>query len=179
MTFDNTEHPRASDGKFAEKLGAAPEVSIADTEAIRSVLADHLEVDVADVVGDDYVHYDNLPTFRVGEEEYAIGTDGQATTAAEESFQKNIWALTNSHLAKETGLDEAVFAELDETADEGTENLEELTRLLDEHADGGSVGAGKRFIAENGRGQLLAGYDFEENEIAAADGQTLYLYRLN
>lgn len=28
MTFDASEHPRATDGKFAEKLGASPEVSL-------------------------------------------------------------------------------------------------------------------------------------------------------
>ncbi len=30
MTFNETEHPRATDGKFAEKTGAAPDVTLAD-----------------------------------------------------------------------------------------------------------------------------------------------------
>lgn len=33
MTFSETEHPRATDGKFAEKLGSAPELSL-DTDAL-------------------------------------------------------------------------------------------------------------------------------------------------
>lgn len=177
MTFTPSEHPRENDGKFAEKTGTTPEVSIAPSGVARQALAAFLDVDESNVVMDEYVHYDNLSTFTVGEEEYAVGTEEQAAAAAEESFQKNIWALSNSYMARETGLDEELFAELDETAPEGTENLEEQTRLLDENAEGGSVGAGRRFIAEEGRGQLLAGYDFQENEVSA-DGQTLFVYRL-
>ncbi len=33
MTFSETDHPRATDGKFAEKLGSAPELSL-DTDAL-------------------------------------------------------------------------------------------------------------------------------------------------
>lgn len=40
MTFDNAQHPRATDGKFAEKLGAAAEVSLdtLDTDSFHAEL---------------------------------------------------------------------------------------------------------------------------------------------
>jgi hypothetical protein len=48
MTFSETDHPRENDGKFAEKLGSAPELSL-DTDA----LADRYDALTADLTDDE------------------------------------------------------------------------------------------------------------------------------
>lgn len=49
--------------------------------------------------------------------------------------------------------------------------------LLSEHAEGGVEGFADRFVAKNGRGRLLAAWDFEEQSFPV-DGETYYLYRV-
>ncbi len=73
MTFDASEHPRATDGTFAEKTGAAPEVSLTSTdirggkngifwrEGITSETHDHIAVAVAEFISD---HPDLLSSSR-------------------------------------------------------------------------------------------------------------------
>ncbi len=79
MTFSETDHPRATDGKFAEKLGSAPELSL-DTDALAGryddLVADLSEDDVtaAQAVARAFAPNSNLSIVKVMEPDgWSIG----------------------------------------------------------------------------------------------------------
>jgi hypothetical protein len=184
MTFSETEHPRSTDGKFAEKLGAAPELELDDeTSEARVALAEHLGIDASGVTSTGDTHYEHLPTFTAidadgREVEYGVGTEEQAQDAAKLYIDENMWSMGSGFLAKETGLDVSVFLALANDSGGGEKHQENIKRMVDGLADGGSEGFVERAIEEDGRGPYLAQYDGEETEIET-DDETFYLYRLN
>lgn len=54
MSFDSTQHPRAVDGQFAEKVGAAPDISLAPAEPIvAKIVHQYWQNDYAVETGDE------------------------------------------------------------------------------------------------------------------------------
>lgn len=182
MTFDPSEHPRSTDGTFAEKVGAAPELTLDDTAAAREALAEYLNDSVTPhEEGEVY----GLPFVYVGREAfdhtYAFGTAEQADAAARRSVERNLWDVSSVTLSKETGLSVDSFEEWSDDAyesDELDKYQQNIHELVSERAEGGVQGFTARFIAEHGRGAALAAWDHEERTFPVGD-QTHFLYRVS
>jgi hypothetical protein len=80
MTFNETEVNRATDGKFAEKTGATPEVGLAPVIPFQESPLD--EQDISDFTGGDCNHLAQRLHERLGWEPVIITTDGHGWTHA-------------------------------------------------------------------------------------------------
>ncbi len=181
MSFSENEHPRATDGTFTEKLGSAPELGLSRTTAA-SAFQDFLGVEVtphedAEVYG--------LPHVYAGDpkrdETYVLGTEREAHAAAKLAVERNLWDVSSSVLAEETGQSESVFEEWSEDAydrDEVAAYQSEIHELVTSRAEGGVEGFTERFIEKNGRGRVLAAWDFQEQSFESG-GETYYVYRMS
>lgn len=115
-----------------------------------------------------------LRLFSLGNTEYAVGTDEEADSAAQEYVTQSVWAFQSSFLASFTGLPEEVFTALQDKCEDANDTF--LT-LINE------VGAGieeftSKAISSDGRGHFLSGYDGKEEE-ATVKGALFYVYRVN
>jgi len=181
MTFSENDHPRATDGTFAEKVGSTPELELSaadgSSEAARATLAEYLDVDIDDITLDDDMHYDHLPVYSLGNKEYALGSEEQAQEAAKLYISENLWCQNSKRLGNETGLDPAIFDAIAERSGGGEGYQEDIERIVENLAEGGVDGFAERLIQDDGRGPSLSTYDGEENIIMGADGEW-HLYRI-
>ena len=163
----------ASFRKAIEGLVAfTPDSPIADTEARIAALIAHL--DDGTEADDISLHGDNR--FEIGQREYLILTDAEATDQANENIAESLWAFRQSFLIgfMPDGC-EAMEPLLSTFAEKEYEGANEAFRALIE------AGAGlDRFkvaaTEADGRGHFLSSYDGEENE---NDDASLFIYRTN
>ena len=78
MSFDPSQHPRATDGTFAEKTGASPELALTPTIEFQESPLD--EADVSDFTGGDCNHLAQRLHERLGWEPVIVTADGHGWT---------------------------------------------------------------------------------------------------
>lgn len=183
MSFNENDVNRDQGGRFDTKTGSAADVSL-DTEQAaltaeqRAGIAEALGVDEGIIEASDEIHYDHLPMVKVGDEEYAFGTEAQADAAARTYIGEHLWAQRSGDLARETGLSRDAFDALIEESGGGEKYQDDIERIVENLANGGVDGYARSIIGAEGRGESLSLYNGEETEVEVGD-ETYYLYRTN
>lgn len=181
MTFSENDHPRATDGTFAEKVGSAPELGLSRATAA-TAFQEFLGVEVtphedAEVYGLSHVYAGDPKR----DETYIMGTERESHAAAKLAVERNLWDVSSSVLAEETGQPESLFEEWSEDAydrDDVAAYQSEIRKIVASHAEGGVEGFAERFVEKNGRGRVLAAWDFQEQSFESG-GETYYVYRVS
>lgn len=112
--------------------------------------------------------------FEIGQREYLVLTDDEATSEAHEYIEESLWAFNASFLIgfMPDGITEAALQGI---AEASCEDASPIFKALIE-AGKGLVAFNAEAIAADGRGHFLSRYDGEENE---NDDATLFIYRTN
>jgi len=134
----------------------------------KQALAQYLEVEVSDVKKS---YSDN--TFEVGNQEYLIVNDAEATKAAREYILDSLWAFRGSFIADHLKPEFEAYT--------GAKDIEDYCGLKCEAANDWVKGLIKNkaefvndAISADGRGHFLAQYDGIENRFG-----TWFIYRIN
>jgi hypothetical protein len=144
-----------------------------ENEAL-TALYDYLGIKIEGVAElQSWDHY-GLPVYEIDGQEYAIGTDEEANSAARSYIEDSLWAFNANFILDCCGLDRS-----------GAESLQNMQEKACEDANGfiaslikrtGSIDHFvERAIQEDGRGYLLSRYDGEEIELL---GGKYYAYKL-
>ncbi len=143
----------------------------ADCGMVRALCA-HLDCEPGDLTKESHDNY-GLAVYSMGKQEYAIGTDSEATDAAKENIKQSLWAFKSEFIVSECDLPyelaevfEGFQSEKCESANDAIEALIEQTCGLDSFCEAA--------ISADGRGHFMSSYDGEENE----EGE-YFIYRLN
>lgn len=143
-----------------------------------AALAAFLQTELENITESDWTTY-GLPTFKVGGEEWAVGTDSEADRAAMEYIEGSIWAFKPEFILAECGLpfelSEAIGAFQSEKCEDANDAL---LALVEKCCKGGIEAFAESAVSADGRGHFLSGHDGEENE-QEHEGQTFFLYRTN
>lgn len=138
-----------------------------EEKTAEQVMAEFLEVEVDDLMAEDYDHY-GMAVY----DGYAIGTDEEADEAAKQYIKDSLWAFNASFIISECGLDHSLEEAITswqqdkcEDANDGIESLIENSCGIDEFVESA--------ISADGRGHFLSSYDGNEIE---QDG--FYIYRI-
>ena len=129
-------------------------------------LCEHLDCAPDDLSRERFDNY-GLAIYSLGKQEYAIGTDDEATNAARKSIEDSAWAFNASFLSGFCDLPEVVFTAMQggcEGANDAFVSLINKSGGMEKFAD--------EAISADGRGHFLSGYDHEENEC-----EGFYIYR--
>ncbi len=110
-----------------------------------------------------------LSVFRLGSQEFAIGTDAEADSACVEYCNGSAWAFRAEFLASLTELPIECFAALSEKCESGNDAI---VRMIEKTCGIDAFVA--QAISADGRGHFLSSYDGEE----CTQGE-FYIYRLN
>lgn len=138
-------------------------------------LAALIGCDAEDVECENYDSY-GLNVFSAQGEEWAVGTDEEAQEACQEAIKQTLWAfrpefiLSHCKVGVKPALVKALRQVQEQLCESANEFVEALIQNLDEFT--------KDAINADGRGNFLATYDNEEQEINI-DGEYFYAYRLN
>lgn len=144
-----------------------------DEQSKIEAIARHFEVNAGDVEATAYDHY-GLTVYKVGGEEYAVGTDEEADAAVADYIKDSAWSFNADFLASQTDLPEEVYRAMQDKCEDSNNAVSKLIEKTCGWDD---------FVAEairyDGRGHFLSGYDGEEVEIAnGADHQgVFYAYK--
>tara|TARA_R100000900_G_scaffold89423_5_gene69599 strand:- start:1367 stop:1831 length:465 start_codon:yes stop_codon:yes gene_type:complete len=106
----------------------------------------------------------------IDSEDYLVYTDEEADEAVREEIEEMVWAFNASFLQAHTGVDADAIEKIQEMCESANEPLKAMIKDFD-HFVNDAVNC-------YGRGQFLAPYDHEENEITF-NGITYYIYRRN
>jgi hypothetical protein len=123
-------------------------------------------------------HY-GLDVYEVDGEEWAVGTDAQATRAAREDILDHLWAFNASFIGRLVGLTDAEEKALEKMQRDLSEDANALVRrIVGERNIDKLV---REAIREDGRGHFLSGYDGEERESDEIEGlpKGKFAYRQN
>ena len=123
----------------------------------------------------DEIDEDASDLFSHGRDEYLVLTDDEADEKAPDYIRESVWAFRKSFL---DGHSEAIRNIDDQAWDKFQEGCERVNAAI-----WAMIDDKEHFINEailcDGRGNFLAGYDSEENESKADDGEYLYIYRVS
>lgn len=142
---------------------------------IEIAAAQVLGCDVEEIEQLSYDHY-GMNIYTDGNQEYAIGTDEEASQAARDEILESLWAfnaefiLNHSKAGSKPTLVKALRKVQEELCEDASEFVKALITDLDEFIEDA--------IQADGRGNFLSPYDNEEQEIDI-DGEYFYAYRLN
>jgi len=141
---------------------------------LEQVAARVLGCDVEDVTEERYDMY-GLKVFSNGNEEYAIGSDDEATGAVKAYIKDSVWTFRSEFIASHTkggasnGMIKAIQA-LQETCEDCNDDILSLIEDIDDFIEDA--------VSSDGRGMFLSPYDSNEQEIEI-DDETFYAYRIN
>jgi hypothetical protein len=116
-----------------------------------------------------------LKVFSNGNEEYAIGSDDEATEAVKAYIKDSAWTFRSEFIASHTkggtsnGMIKAIQA-LQETCEGCNDDILSLIEDLDDFIEDA--------VSSDGRGMFLSPYDSNEQEIEI-DDEPFYAYRIN
>lgn len=137
-------------------------------EEKQTELAKYLDCDPGELTEKTYDHY-GLTVYSLGSQEYAIGDDDEATTAATAYIKDTAWAFNASFLSSYCELPECVFESLQPLC-EGSNDA--IVSLIEKSGDIEDF-AGQA-ISADGRGHFMSSYDGNENEQG-----DYFIYRIN
>lgn len=145
------------------------------TTTIEIAAAQVLGCDVEEIEQLSYDHF-GMDIYTDGNQEYAIGTDEEASQAARDEILNSLWAFNAEFILSHSkaGSKPTLVRALKEMQEKLCEDANELIRVLITDLDQFVKDA----ISSDGRGNFLSPYDNEEVEIEI-NGITFYCYRLN
>lgn len=150
---------------------AAAGHDLEDAPKVRA-LCEFIECTPGELSLERYDHY-GLPLYSYGQLQYAIGTDAEADTAAEQHVRDSIWAFNASFILEQCDLprdlEECIQSYQGKECESANDSLLKLVEKCCGLAD-----FTKAAVSADGRGHFLSGYDGEENE----SGE-FYIYRVN
>lgn len=156
-------------------------------------LCQHLDCTPDSISRERYKHY-GLALYSAPGGEYAVGTDEEAQSAAEDYIKDSVWAFRASFILSECGLpselEEAIQAFQSDKCESANDALLALVEKCctrdNRHSINGNDGLAafaESAISADGRGHFLSPYDSEENEesieMPEGDSLTYYIYRTN
>lgn len=157
-----------------------------DAEQAPAVLAlcQHLDCQPDDLELQEYDHYGLSVYDAKGGAEYAIGTDAEATEAAERNIADSVWAFRASFILDECGLPDELEEGIRAAQEKQCESANDwITSLIEKSCEGGMKAFAESAISADGRGHFMSSYDGEENEetveISPGYSITFYIYRTN
>jgi len=142
-----------------------------DSDRKRAALATFLGEDPRDITP----WRDDASRFEVGQREYLVLTDSEATARALADARESLWAFRGDFWGRYTALPQSTIKAVEKAQGALCEDFGPvLAAILGPRLDEMLADA----VAEDGRGHFLASYDGEENEVGTGDN-TLYIYRVN
>lgn len=146
-------------------------------------LAAYLKIDAADITEGRNDHY-GLTTFEADGNEYAVGTDDEATAAAVENIRQSAWTFNASFILSQCNLPSALEDAVKAWQEKECEGCnEDIVDMIERHCPGGIEGPhsfSEDAIRADGRGHFMNSYDGEEIELSY-DGKAaqFFAYRIN
>ena len=118
---------------------------------------------------------DDASRFEVGQREYLVLTDSEATARALADARESLWAFRSDFWGRYTALSERAIAAVSKHIAALCENAGPVVEaLVGPRLDEMLADA----VKTDGRAHFLAGYDGAENEVGTG-ADTLYIYRVN
>jgi hypothetical protein len=142
---------------------------------LEQVAAQVMGCELEDVTEERYDSY-GLKVYSYAGLEYAIGSDEEATEAANEYIKQSLWSFNASFILSHSkaGYNAEVEKALKEMQAKLCESANELVRAIIEDMDAFIEDA----VSSDGRGTFLSSYDSSEVEVVI-DNEYFYAYRLN
>ena len=176
---DGEKRPATADERSHYERTLPPEGDERDEFRRVAALAQFLNVDASDIERSEGDYF-GLAFYEADGQEWVVGTEEQAQSAAIAKAKEDVWAFRAQYLADGTGIDERAIRAIQETMYENAS--EPLQKIVEATWNGGLDGFADDAVDEDGRGHFLSGYDGEEQEITVQVGgqtQRMYLYRYN
>lgn len=153
-----------------------------DAALIRALCA-HIDCEPSDLTERKFDHY-GLRVFALGSQEYAIGTDSEATEAATANIRDSVWAFNASFILSECDLPSELEDAIQAFQSDKCESANDaLLALVEKCCKDGLQGFAESAISADGRGHFMSSYDGDEDEISGEDENgeavSFCVYRLN